>query len=105
AEDGIRDRNVTGVQTCALPILLPTWSTSFRARWFSRRRCREDSRPARCGEERSEVELEPPPSLWECGNRAPWFWARFPSARLGSASPGRDQPAISAAAATCGCAS
>src|SRR5699024_11827541 len=23
AEDGIRDRNVTGVQTCALPILLP----------------------------------------------------------------------------------
>src|SRR5207249_6160759 len=28
AEDGIRDRNVTGVQTCALPI-------SFRARLFS----------------------------------------------------------------------
>src|SRR5437868_9600242 len=26
AEDGIRDRNVTGVQTCALPILLgATW--------------------------------------------------------------------------------
>src|SRR5699024_11829621 len=24
AEDGIRDRNVTGVQTCALPILPPT---------------------------------------------------------------------------------
>src|SRR5207249_8374864 len=23
AEDGIRDRNVTGVQTCALPIYLP----------------------------------------------------------------------------------
>src|SRR6266513_4268786 len=23
AEDGIRDRNVTGVQTCALPILVP----------------------------------------------------------------------------------
>src|SRR5207249_7192803 len=23
AEDGIRDRNVTGVQTCALPILMP----------------------------------------------------------------------------------
>src|SRR5207249_8424374 len=23
AEDGIRDRNVTGVQTCALPICLP----------------------------------------------------------------------------------
>src|SRR5699024_11561021 len=31
AEDGIRDRNVTGVQTCALPILnirlKPQWST------------------------------------------------------------------------------
>src|SRR5207249_5615731 len=25
AEDGIRDRNVTGVQTCALPILLDSW--------------------------------------------------------------------------------
>src|SRR5699024_11994305 len=60
AEDGIRDRNVTGVQTCALPIcavgsrgrrlrlLLPSgWrgSTSsdctqnlgFRARWDSRK--------------------------------------------------------------------
>src|SRR5699024_11583357 len=24
AEDGIRDRNVTGVQTCALPILIST---------------------------------------------------------------------------------
>src|SRR6266513_5076675 len=24
AEDGIRDRNVTGVQTCALPILAPS---------------------------------------------------------------------------------
>src|SRR5699024_11697666 len=24
AEDGIRDRNVTGVQTCALPISIPT---------------------------------------------------------------------------------
>src|SRR5699024_12137884 len=25
AEDGIRDRNVTGVQTCALPILCGEW--------------------------------------------------------------------------------
>src|SRR5207249_6903884 len=25
-EDGIRDRNVTGVQTCALPIFLYIWS-------------------------------------------------------------------------------
>src|SRR3989442_10590022 len=28
AEDGIRDADVTGVQTCALPISLPAWSTS-----------------------------------------------------------------------------
>jgi hypothetical protein len=27
-----------------------------------------------------ELEPGPPPSLWECGNRAPWFLARFPSA-------------------------
>src|SRR5699024_8880132 len=27
AEDGIRDRNVTGVQTCALPISAPIFST------------------------------------------------------------------------------
>src|SRR5699024_11624863 len=37
AEDGIRDRNVTGVQTCALPILsshtagdLPRWCEGLR---------------------------------------------------------------------------
>src|SRR5699024_12368907 len=29
AEDGIRDRNVTGVQTCALPIYHPRCGTSF----------------------------------------------------------------------------
>src|SRR5207249_8483549 len=36
AEDGIRDRNVTGVQTCALPILmvsscarLASWTTTY----------------------------------------------------------------------------
>src|SRR5438067_3768454 len=31
AEDGIRDRNVTGVQTCALPILLQRWEEADRA--------------------------------------------------------------------------
>src|SRR5699024_11804901 len=30
AEDGIRDRNVTGVQTCALPIYLPPEQDSQR---------------------------------------------------------------------------
>src|SRR5699024_11525071 len=29
AEDGIRDRNVTGVQTCALPILIELSTGSF----------------------------------------------------------------------------
>src|SRR5699024_11982105 len=29
AEDGIRDRNVTGVQTCALPIFLTEAGTDF----------------------------------------------------------------------------
>src|ERR1039457_765584 len=28
AEDGIRDYKVTGVQTCALPILIPIWTSS-----------------------------------------------------------------------------
>src|SRR5699024_12007490 len=32
AEDGIRDRNVTGVQTCALPILKSRESIKFRLR-------------------------------------------------------------------------
>src|SRR5437868_3587039 len=34
AEDGIRDRNVTGVQTCALPI----WPWAAGASWSPRRR-------------------------------------------------------------------
>src|SRR5699024_11262381 len=37
AEDGIRDRNVTGVQTCALPISLTThecdWSSARARSW------------------------------------------------------------------------
>src|SRR5438067_10409717 len=34
AEDGIRDRNVTGVQTCALPILMPVQTISWlRSLW------------------------------------------------------------------------
>src|SRR5207249_6011446 len=34
AEDGIRDRNVTGVQTCALPILAHTvWAATGKS-WY-----------------------------------------------------------------------
>src|SRR5207249_7658018 len=53
AEDGIRDRNVTGVQTCALPI-------SRRARQRGRERRRErhalpvEPGPVRSREDRSE---------------------------------------------------
>src|SRR5699024_11946961 len=32
AEDGIRDRNVTGVQTCALPIYMRWFTNLFKAR-------------------------------------------------------------------------
>src|SRR5205085_1978658 len=35
AEDGIRDLTVTGVQTCALPILLPSAPTRSRSSLFS----------------------------------------------------------------------
>src|SRR5699024_11824584 len=34
AEDGIRDRNVTGVQTCALPILLNK-TRGDKPNWYS----------------------------------------------------------------------
>src|SRR5699024_11524781 len=37
AEDGIRDRNVTGVQTCALPILFGVLATLL-VRGFGRQR-------------------------------------------------------------------
>src|SRR5690606_30139967 len=35
AEDGIRDFHVTGVQTCALPISLPTKRDSIHSGWVS----------------------------------------------------------------------
>src|SRR5699024_11796211 len=35
AEDGIRDRNVTGVQTCALPILPDNTDGEFCARGYN----------------------------------------------------------------------
>src|SRR5207249_5435568 len=38
AEDGIRDRNVTGVQTCALPIFLPEGRV-VSCRWRDCRVC------------------------------------------------------------------
>src|SRR2546425_12893321 len=40
AEDGIRDKLVTGVQTCALPIFLASALTANKAEFGLRRRCR-----------------------------------------------------------------
>src|SRR5699024_4206541 len=37
AEDGIRDRNVTGVQTCALPILLKELAEQVTTNWIASR--------------------------------------------------------------------
>src|SRR5699024_11982966 len=59
AEDGIRDRNVTGVQTCALPISAISVSpASFRAT----RRCKADHAIS--------VETEKPSSPRRCANSA-----------------------------------
>src|SRR5207249_9087082 len=35
AEDGIRDRNVTGVQTCALPISYDLWLKGTALSWLA----------------------------------------------------------------------
>src|SRR5205823_9141535 len=47
AEDGIRDKLVTGVQTCALPIYGCSCRGSVRGATASRRRRRSGSWPAR----------------------------------------------------------
>src|SRR5699024_12173983 len=71
AEDGIRDRNVTGVQTCALPIFLfgiasniPTHSSTGAPLccWLYRRGGVESSRRAQTRSEERRVGKE-------CGSR------------------------------------
>src|SRR5699024_11828119 len=46
AEDGIRDRNVTGVQTCALPIWMITgrYQQRWGGLWFDTARFPDDDR-------------------------------------------------------------
>src|SRR6266705_1124543 len=56
AVDGIRDRTVTGVQTCALPISPAGWSSIRTSCWSSsrtrsRRRCSAGSEERRVGKE------------------------------------------------------
>src|SRR5207249_8873174 len=70
AEDGIRDRNVTGVQTCALPILLSRigskicdstgvdFSTAYQLETLSRHEERSEER--RVGKECRS-------GMWSCG--------------------------------------
>src|SRR5437867_8771709 len=53
AEDGIRDRTVTGVQTCALPILTPRRCTEpIRRASAPENADRGTRRPARCRQRR-----------------------------------------------------
>src|SRR2546422_5831320 len=54
AEDGIRDVAVTGVQTCALPILQPTLSPTMASSIPGSLTCRSPSRPRRSRDARSE---------------------------------------------------
>src|SRR5207249_9562341 len=54
AEDGIRDRNVTGVQTCALPISPPLYRCPqklFARRWPSRHSAHRSNRCRPCGQD------------------------------------------------------
>src|SRR5699024_11264801 len=69
AEDGIRDRNVTGVQTCALPISRRSWRTervSRRRRWRRQGTWRSTHRllavadARRAARSRSHPRAEPP---------------------------------------------
>src|SRR5207249_5956474 len=64
AEDGIRDRNVTGVQTCALPI--SSWSSSGP----------HSSKGSRTS--RSSVDGSRAPHPWP-SSTAPAAWAKPPS--------------------------
>src|SRR5947207_9320891 len=52
AEDGIRDHCVTGVQTCALPILTSSWSSTKISCWPRCAVRRRISRPSRSEERR-----------------------------------------------------
>src|SRR5699024_12031241 len=63
AEDGIRDRNVTGVQTCALPISSPRPRTSSTC----------STTPTRCWPTRSPrtTSSAPGPDCGPCCSRAP----------------------------------
>src|SRR6266498_4145139 len=67
AEDGIRDADVTGVQTCALPISPPWWGGRG---WWARRRMARLSLPQQHdqdddhGGEHSGEEHEPVQAAW-----------------------------------------
>src|SRR5699024_3491793 len=70
-EDGIRDRNVTGVQTCALPIS-PRWPGTGRS---SRRPCRRTPR-------RRADRTAPSAPSWRRGRRGTRAWHRTRRTRV-----------------------
>src|SRR5699024_11918156 len=55
AEDGIRDRNVTGVQTCALPIS-SLKASQMASNWTYSTPCPTISPPMRSGRYKSRIE-------------------------------------------------
>src|SRR5207249_272849 len=75
AEDGIRDRNVTGVQTCALPICRGTAAAAPRRaprpRSVGRRGRRDERRAARCGATRVPADARPRPRAARAGVHGP----------------------------------
>src|SRR5699024_11890670 len=68
AEDGIRDRNVTGVQTCALPISTTSHTPVRCALNPSRPTTRPSPSPPRSGDPWSAPRMRSPPTTWRtCG--------------------------------------
>src|SRR5699024_11958865 len=89
AEDGIRDRNVTGVQTCALPISSlsspPTTVEEGIAEWFLRRKMKQPLPPGYypdAGDDESNIKTV------DSGRRAfaDTPWNRDPRTEIGRAS-------------------
>src|SRR5437868_9087624 len=87
AEDGIRDRNVTGVQTCALPILPPSAlcspSWSFEALHAEKPKILEISG------------LTPRAAFFGCCCHSVWSARLFLCPRVWCKTSGHTQPSIS----------
>src|SRR5699024_6958862 len=83
AEDGIRDRNVTGVQTCALPIYLSACSDNIVTPFLE---------PFQCGKARQTPRRFAKPVPHSCGCLAWWAVAAskaWAMRRSSTSAPGR----------------